>query len=177
VWLVLLGVCAIVSAVAAWTDTRTGHIPNWLTLPVVAIAPLAHLILGGLGPFAHSLVGLFACAALPLFLFRKGAMGGGDVKLFAALGAVLGWRHGLEVQVAAFVAGAVLALAKVALQGGLGRVLTRSFFLMANPLLPRAKRRELPVEEMESFRFGAAIFVGVLLVAGRQTWLFGEGAA
>ena len=31
-------VAAIASTIAAWTDHRTGRIPNWLTLPTVALS-------------------------------------------------------------------------------------------------------------------------------------------
>jgi Flp pilus assembly protein protease CpaA len=47
-----------------------------------------------------------ACGAVPLLLFRLKAIGGGDVKLLATVGAQLGPLLGLELSFAAFVVAA-----------------------------------------------------------------------
>src|SRR5690242_18234513 len=83
--------CVAITAVAAVTDTRTGHIPNWLTLPPLIIAPLLWGAHGGLwrvdgGSLVGSLLSMLGCALVPLLLFFKRACGAGDVKLFAAVG-------------------------------------------------------------------------------------------
>lgn len=167
----ILGVAVLVSGAAAVTDTRTGHIPNWLTLPVLAAAPLVHFVLGGTSSLVASLIGLAVCALLPVFLFYKGALGGGDVKLFAALGALLGAYYGMYVQFAAFLAGAVLALGELAWRGGAGKVLARSFYLIANPFLPKRMRRTIEQDALVQFRFGASIAVGAALVALHYLWV------
>lgn len=76
---------------AAVTDAATGRVPNALTLPALAA-----------GVVAGSPLGAVVCATPFLPLFGTLRAGGGDVKLAAALGALLGWRAGLGV-----VAGAV----------------------------------------------------------------------
>jgi len=84
---VLPALAVAVVLVAAWSDHRHGRIPNALTLPALA----AGLVLG-------SPAGALVSAGLPLLLFGRGKVGGGDVKLFAALGALLGVRLGLTVE-------------------------------------------------------------------------------
>jgi prepilin peptidase CpaA len=97
----------IVLAVATFTDLRYRRIPNWLVLPFllagVVVSPWRHDWDGighgfswhSLGPFRWYGIGQsFAGLGLGLlifgFLFWLGGMGGGDVKLCAALGAWIG---------------------------------------------------------------------------------------
>src|SRR5207249_1028928 len=87
----------IVSAIGAWTDFRTGHIPNWLTVGTLAVAIVLHFGVGlryggfrfGVEEAGFSLAGAVFCAIGPGVMFMAGGMGGGDLKLFAAIGALL----------------------------------------------------------------------------------------
>ncbi len=90
--MISLHVAALLLAVAcALTDATTGRIPNAITLPAL----LAGLLVG------HP-AGVL-CAAPALHLFARGKLGGGDVKLLAALGALLGLASGLAVAALAVV--------------------------------------------------------------------------
>ncbi len=155
------GVAASVAAIAAVWDWRTGRIPNWLTLPPLVIAPLVYGL--SLGPrFAiQSAVALLICGLIPYLLFRHNAMGGGDVKLFAALGAITGvsLTTGLEIELASLVAALVLTLGRLAWDGGLLRTLRNALFMVINPLLPAARRHEVRPELMTAVRMGLPIFV------------------
>ncbi len=115
---------ALVAAASAWTDIRTGHIPNWLTLPALV------------------------------------SMGGGDLKLFAAIGALCQPMIGIEAEMYAFVVAAVVAPARLAYQGRLLEVLKNSLSLLLNPLRSKQARQEVPPEMMTWFRLGPAVFVG-----------------
>jgi len=81
----------LVAAIAAWFDWRSRRVPNALTLPVLIIA----CAYGGAG----AILGVAVCSALPLLLWTRGVLGGGDVKLLAVLGAILGVRLGIGVEV------------------------------------------------------------------------------
>lgn len=162
-----LGAVAL-AACAAWTDFRTGHIPNQITFPALGLAIVAHAIhgasvqgLGGAlseGGFAFG--GALACGLAPLFMHLRGGMGGGDVKLFAAIGALLHPLAGLEAETYAFVAAAVLAMTKLAWQGTLLRTLGNTTALVMNPLRRKEAKREVPQEMRAWFRLGPAIFIG-----------------
>lgn len=166
--------CVGISAVAAVTDARTGRIPNWLTVPPLVIGPLVWGLSGGLvvpkhapiaGTLVGSLVSVLVCALPALFLWKGRAMGGGDVKLLAALGALGLWHFGLEAFGASCVALLLFALGRLAWEGKLFRVLGNAFFLMVNPVLPRKYKREIQPETLTKMRFGPAIFVGTTLAA------------
>jgi prepilin peptidase CpaA len=152
------------------TDYRTGHIPNWLTFGALVVAPIAHASIayahaGGnaaLVAAAYSIVGAIVCALVPLLLYRLGAMGGGDVKLLAALGALLTPMLGLEAELYGFIAAMLIAPARLIYEGKFLKMLGNTARLVANPFLPKAKRKEVPQEAMSWYRLGPAIFLGTL---------------
>ena len=165
-------VAVAVSAVAAWTDWRTGLIPNWLTFGAILAGVVGHFAvgtwLGGLRTGAIeaslSIAGLIFCALAPALMYMKGAMGGGDLKLFAAIGALCQPLLGIEAEMYGLVVAAVIAPARLAFRGELLRVLGNSLALVTNPLRPAAERRALPPEMMSWFRLGPAIFAGTVLL-------------
>lgn len=158
------GTAAVVSLIAAATDSRTGRIPNGLTMPAAALGIGMHLVMGGLAAAAASVVGVLVAAVVPAILYRVSqgrAIGGGDVKLFAALGAWLGPSLSIEIEFGAFVLLAAFALIRLTFRGALLRVLLNSFFLLANPLLPGRYRRVIVPETFTEMRLGPAIACSV----------------
>src|SRR5262249_36633620 len=117
----------------------------------------------GLRAAALSVGGALACTLVPALLYRAGAMGGGDLKLLAAVGALCGPLLGVEAEFYGFMIGALYAPAKMAWEGKLLRVLGNTVALVANPFLPATRRREIAPEMMSELRFGPSIFVGVVL--------------
>jgi prepilin peptidase CpaA len=168
---VFLLAAAVMTAVAAFRDFRTGHIPNPVTLVPLAAAPFAHAIYAGihgggraaLVAFAYSVVGALVCSLVPLFLYRLSAIGGGDVKLLAALGALCMPMLGLEAELYGFVAAALIAPARLAFEGKLFATLGNAGRLALNPLLPKAKRTEIDPAKLTWFKMGPAIFAGTVL--------------
>ena len=153
-----------VASIAALTDVKKGVIPNWLTLPVLCGAPLLYGLFEGLNALGASFLGLGVCGFIPFILFIRRAIGGGDVKLFAAIGAVAGTLKGIEIQLLAFVIAAFYSIGRLVWEGKLIRTLLNSGWLLINGLLPRARRHEIRSEAMSCVRMGGAIFVAVLWV-------------
>lgn len=87
-------------------DMRYKIIPDTLTLPAIVIGllvsaffPEIHDQTSHWSGFLKSLIGvlvgggfLYAAGSIAEWVLKKEAMGGGDVKLLAAIGAVIGWR-------------------------------------------------------------------------------------
>jgi len=97
-WLFCLGLLGWM-AVAAVQDLRRGRIPKWLTMPALAAGFAVNMTragwveggLGGVGDgFLFSLAGFGTGFGLFLAMWVLGTCGGGDVKLFAALGSWVG---------------------------------------------------------------------------------------
>jgi prepilin peptidase CpaA len=113
----LLGLLVLAAAI----DARHRRIPNWLTFGLI-LAGLARAAVGaGDISLGGAFLGVFVGAAAPLVLFVLGALGGGDVKLLAAIGAWLGAKLSVEVFVVECVVGMVIVLIQAV---GQGRTLT-----------------------------------------------------
>ena len=160
---------------AAVGDIRDRRIRNWLTLSIAltglaqSFAP-AHTV----SPLA-SVTGLAAGFALTFVLFALGALGGGDVKLLAGIGAWLGPGPVLAVFAIEAIAGMVIVLVQAAWQGRL-RVLFRNSALVAVNL---AHLNELGVEHVTAtgrssrsvdrpLPYAVPVFIAVLIVTAHS---------
>lgn len=94
------------------TDLWAFRIPNWLTFPAMGCGLVGHTVLGGLAGLVMSLQGLGLGLALFLMFYLMGGMGAGDVKLLAAVGALVGPE---QVFIAGLLAAALGGLYAVAL--------------------------------------------------------------
>ena len=161
------GLALFVAAIAALSDWQRGEIPNWLTLPALLLAPLAYGLAFGIEYALHSLAAAFLAGLVPYLLFRRGAMGGGDVKLLGALGAVLGFDLllGVEVQLAAFLVAMVVASSALAWKGALFATLGNALAVGLRPVLPAGWRREPCAELSAPIRMGAPVFVATGFIA------------
>src|SRR5713101_8313019 len=95
---------------AMCTDLRSSRIPNWLTFPTMGFALVAHVWMDGLQGAIFSLLGLWAGLGLFLILYISGSIGAGDVKLMAAVGAILGPYGALLSGLLAMMVGGLYAL-------------------------------------------------------------------
>lgn len=103
--------CAVAIAVAACvTDLRSSRVPNVLTGSAVAIGLVAHVTLPGGHGVVGALLGFAAGLAVFFPFFALGGLGGGDVKLMAALGTWIGWSPILWTALYGAVAGGVIAI-------------------------------------------------------------------
>ncbi len=172
-------ICVVIAAIAAFTDWRTGKIPNWLTFSGMALGPVLWAFYGGFralatwpmgASFLGSLLSGLLCGAVLYFgLHRKRMTGGesaiglGDVKLFAALGAVGLLHVGIESMFYAICVATAIALTQLAWRGMLLTTLANALYIMVNPVLPKKRRREISKENMTKLRFGPPIFLGTLI--------------
>lgn len=103
--------------IAGWFDLRTREIPDVLPLALLACAVAAHALDWDQVTWGDAALGAALGLALPAVLFYAGGMGGGDVKLLASLGALVGWPAVLELLLGTAVAGGLLAVIVLALPG------------------------------------------------------------
>jgi prepilin peptidase CpaA len=104
---------SVVLAIAVHSDLRLHRIPNKVTLVGLVAGLGLQTLTGGLHGLVSGLLGAgvgLACFA-PFYLLR--AMGAGDVKLLAAVGAFLGPQVALTAALLSLVAGGIGAVSYV----------------------------------------------------------------
>ena len=113
-----------ISLIACVTDLRTQRIPNLLTFGAALAGLVVHMALDGATGALTAGSGWLAGLVIFLPFFALGGMGGGDVKLLAALGAWLGPYQTLYLALYSGVAGGVLAVGLAFARGYLRVALT-----------------------------------------------------
>lgn len=106
----------------AWIDIRTGLLPDVLTKSGAAIGLIVHAW-AGWAPFSSAVIGCFA-GYLSLWVFfqlyriatHKVGMGYGDFKLFAMLGAWLGWESLAPILLVASLSAMAVAVVGIAIK-------------------------------------------------------------
>src|SRR4029453_13014923 len=84
------GFAVALALVACLFDVSTSRIPNKLTFTTAALAILFHVAAPAGAGLSHAALGLLVGLLVFFPLFALGAMGAGDVKLMAAVGAWIG---------------------------------------------------------------------------------------
>lgn len=122
----------VLLCVAAVTDVRERRIPNWLTLLTAASGLAQSVIWGAPVSPADACLGLLVGFALMFIPFALGAMGGGDVKLLAGVGAWLGPVGALQVFALAALVAALVAIAQALMNGRLLKLMRNSMVLASS---------------------------------------------
>jgi Flp pilus assembly protein protease CpaA len=155
------GIIAVLTAIAAYIDTRKAIIPKWLTIGTLIVGFVVNIVrsalmasqnkplwlfesgsvgLGILDGFLFSLIGGVFAFALLTGIWCLGLCGGGDVKVFLALGAwfgIVGFIYLYLMSVAVLWIWVVLAMVT--------RGATVKQIKKANPSVAKKKSgRELP---------------------------------
>jgi prepilin peptidase CpaA len=117
----LIAVLAALLVAAAAEDVARLRVSNITVLAVIASAALAVALAGPSLAIWQNLLVFALLLAGGTLLFGLGKVGGGDVKLFAAVGLWTNLHQGLILVSAVFIAGGVVALAVL-----LPRLLSRS---------------------------------------------------
>lgn len=111
---------------ATWTDLRSRRIPNWLSLPFLAMGVVVSSYLHGWRGLEQSLAGFAVGGVIFFVLAVMGGMGMGDVKLCAAVGAWIGPSQMFLAIVVTGIVGGIMALAWAAVGGFMKELLSGS---------------------------------------------------
>jgi len=158
---------------AALLDWRSRRIPNWLTVPSLLVGIAVHALLTGWQGTLFSLkgAGLALILLLPLVLLR--ALGAGDWKLMAAVGAFLGPVLFLFVLFGSIVASGIMAVVQIYRTGRVMEtfrnmwILVKGFFafgLKKNPQISLDNPRLLKLP------FGVAVAAATIVCFCAAHW-------
>jgi prepilin peptidase CpaA len=158
---VVIDTCSLLLLVlCAYWDIRYRRIPNWATLPGVALGlGLNGLFIGWQGLKTSGLGLLVGFAAL-LVLFVLGWMGGGDVKLMAAVGALKGFPFVVSALFYSLVVGVVIGIAMLIWNRKAQRSLLNLFYVIGSRVSRLIPKQNINREETQKIPFGLAIVLG-----------------
>ncbi|OPA77005.1 hypothetical protein BVG16_17435 [Paenibacillus selenitireducens] len=92
--MIVIGVVFL--SIAFYSDITRMKIPNWLTIPITVLGVGLHTLMEGWEGFLYAISGVGAGFGVLFILYVCKAVGAGDVKLFAAVGAVAGVQFTLQ---------------------------------------------------------------------------------
>jgi prepilin peptidase CpaA len=166
--------CALaVAVVGAVKDVRGARIPNWLTYSGLGSAlAVRGVVLGWVG-FKGGFAGLLLAGGIFYFLFLLGGMGGGDVKLMAAVGAWAGVKQAETILIGSAIAGGILAVWYVLAYRQLGQALLNTLALAQHHLTSGLRPHPyLNIKQPGTVRipYGLAVAVGTLACVGHAFW-------
>ena len=152
---------------ASYYDLSENRVPNWCTLPVIAVGLLLSFGEGGLtrGGYLNpqtvnltsSLIALVLGATFFGLFYLSKLVGAGDVKLVAACGAVQGTGFLLQAVVRGAMVGFVLALGILLWQGRLWQGLKRGFRMALTLRRPADVPEDDPARQAMPLAFALAV--------------------
>ncbi len=162
-------------------DLTKKKIPNFLTFPVMLWGLFSNTVTGRFEGFLFSSYGLLLGIGLFIIPFVMGGMGGGDVKLLGAIGAMKGAQFVFHAALFTVLCGGGLAIVFLIANGQLLSFLKKILAIVAVPLLnvlylkfgfsflnrlslffsPSEKKQE---EKKLFLPYGVAIVLGTLIV-------------
>lgn len=171
---------------AAVYDIRYRRIPNWLTVGGVLVGLAMNSFVGDWTTAApanfqmwpglrFSLKGCGIAFAANLVLYALHARGAGDVKLMAAIGAMVGWEDWFGIFVVSAVFGGLISLILVFLKKRAIKTFWNVGFILSEMSSGRAaylKREDLDVKSEKALRVpaGAVIAIGTLFFLGASAY-------
>lgn len=181
----ILSLAFLITAAAAMCDSATRRIPNVLTYPALLIAvalnigvvPLLDRVFPvgaawfGAPTWDEAMLGFIGCAAIGVISFMFRGLGGGDVKLIAAIGALIGFPAVGPVLFNALVFATVIGLANMAFRGNLvRRVQAMSMAMQVNLALRKKAVDAYPFGKTEA-PFGVALLLGLITAQWMPFWV------
>lgn len=154
-WLALIS-----SALAALIDVRKGVIPNWLTYSTLGVVIVLSLADSNRA-LSTTLLGLVVGFFIPLVLFVLGHLGGGDLKLLAALGAAFGFPSVVSLLLWTIVFGFIVATLYILVTGRIKQLLMDMYEIIVISIFNRMGKTSAPLSG-HSIPLGLGIFLAVV---------------
>lgn len=156
--------CLPFLAAALITDIRRMRIPNYISVAALSTGLLVQGIMNGWSGLLSAVSGAVAAFVILLILHIIGAVGAGDVKLFAGIGAWTGVIFTLQVLMYSILFGAVIGWIIVLCKREAGRRLRGMVSKTAGFLLLRSSGvwKSGGVNEMLRFPFMLAVAPGFI---------------
>ncbi|WP_204799397.1 A24 family peptidase [Nitrosomonas nitrosa] len=175
----IIGSLSLLLLAAAWYDTSYYRIPNFLVFSGTVIGVLFNTLLpqemGGIGVLP-SLAGLGVGLVILLPLYALRAMGAGDIKLMAMIGAFVGSSSILNITVYVLLVGGILALSVALLRGRFSKLIDNLKFMLFMRLAGTSTMSPITTDNLHQsagkLPYGVAIAAGTLFYLVTEYRLF-----
>ena len=167
--LLIYGVLLIGLITAAIVDVRSSRVPNFITFPLALVGLVFHALSASGNGILFSLEGLGLGFILLIGFYIYGGMGAGDVKLLAAVGAVLGPQNVFVVFLFTALFGGLYALAIMGWHLGLAQTAERIKIILVSMVLMKINVADsLEQTALPKLRYALVIGLGTLIGQGYQ---------
>ncbi len=152
------------AVIITYYDVRYRRIPNAFVLATLLSGVIINSIFGGATGALASLGGCVLAFILMFIMHVFGAMGAGDVKLFAAIGSVTGAAYVLPMFLIVILTGGLLAVV-LALRGRAVRSTALRVIQILVGLMPgwQMPRFAVPADKRLTIPYGVAITLGSII--------------
>jgi prepilin peptidase CpaA len=152
------------AVIITYYDVRYRRIPNAFVLATLLSGIIVNSIFGGLEGTLASLGGCFLAFILMFIMHVFGAMGAGDVKLFAAIGSVTGAAYVFPMFLIVILTGGVLAVVSILRAGAVRSTAMRVVQILVG-LMPgwQMPRFAVPADKRLTIPYGVAITLGSII--------------
>lgn len=166
-------------SVTAVLDLRKHVVPNLITLPLLAAGLILGASRGGIDGFVTASLSAAALFGVGFAAYAMGGMGGGDVKLMAAIGAWMGLNESIDALLLASFIGVAWGLVKYARAGILRERIVMFIRGVYLKLFCRVKGdigwQKLPEDiaapvPKEAVPFGTCLAAAVMLLIAKGWW-------
>lgn len=160
----IIPLLVVLAVFITYYDVRYRRIPNLFVLATLAGGLLLNFIFQGASGIVMSLGGCALAFSLLFALHLLGAMGAGDVKLFAAIGSVIGLKLVLPTFLIIALTGGALAVVSMVRAGTVRSTLFNVLRLFVG-FLPgwQMPRFSVPTDRRHTIPYGVAITLGSLI--------------
>jgi prepilin peptidase CpaA len=163
-FIVIAALLVPLAIIITYYDVRYRRIPNAFVLATLLSGLIVNTIYGGMNGTLASLGGCAIAFILMFILHVFGAMGAGDVKLFAAVGSLIGAHLVLPTFLIVILTGGALALLLMLHTGAVRDTMQRVLQILVG-LLPgwEMPRFAVPADRRHTIPYGVAITFGSLI--------------
>jgi len=159
--------CALLiplAVIITYYDVRYRRIPNSFVVATLISGLAMNTTFGGMKGVLSSAGGCVLAFILMFMLHVFGAMGAGDVKLFAAIGSVTGANLVLPTFLVVILTGGVLAVVSIVRSGAVRTTMQRVVQILVG-LLPgwQMPKFAVPTDRSHTIPYGVAITIGSVI--------------
>jgi prepilin peptidase CpaA len=161
---------------AGWTDFHSRRIPNWLTVPALAVGLAMNVAFGGKAGLVASLegAGVGLALLLPFVLLRS--LGAGDWKLAGALGAFTGPARLVDLLLGSVFVAGVMAVGLIIYKGRVRQTIRNIGHILVSLVTFRLPGDRVSLDNPDSLKVPYGVALAFTVVLYGILWKLGRVA-